>query len=174
MKIYIVTCSVSYEIETSEKFSELLEFYMSKIRPFYNKNDVENGCFMSESISIEDKDVGFVIAEDYFANILFEFYEKLKKVFEELNIDYKDITKEVVLGNYKNQFFEQIFFSENGDLADLINLKKYLIKFSSKDDILEKIKWNKNSILSDLDKEILNDTAKINFKYETEKYNPFL
>lgn len=129
---YIKLQSVSskYEIDFTELESEIINL-MSK----YTFN-VEGGLYFTNTP--DDSDLGYteivIFSDNYFLSNFIKITEKYLSIYEVL-----DITREVKLDTFNNDFFIEKFKSDDSNVNDVYQLERFLELNITSDDILDKI-----------------------------------
>lgn len=129
---YIKLQSVSskYEIDFTELESEIINL-MSK----YTFN-VEGGLYFTNTP--DDSDLEYtemvIFSDNYFLSNFIKITEKYLNIYEVL-----DITREVKLDTFNNDFFIEKFKSDDSNVNDVYQLERFLELNITSDDILDKI-----------------------------------
>lgn len=133
MKVtYIKLQSVSskYEIDFPELESEIINL-MSKYT-----FTVEGGLYFTNTP--DDSDLGYteivIFSDNYFLSNFIKITEKYLNIYEVL-----DITREVKLDTFNNDFFIEKFKSDDSNVNDVYQLERFLELNITSDDILDKI-----------------------------------
>lgn len=129
---YIKLQSVSskYEIDFPELESELTNL-MSKYT-----FSAEGGLYFTNTP--DDSDLGYteivIFSDNYFLSNFIKITEKYLNIYEVL-----DITREVKLDTFNNDFFIEKFKSDDSNVNDVYQLERFLELNITSDDILDKI-----------------------------------
>lgn len=120
-----------YEIDFSELESEIINL-MSKSKTF----SVEGGLYFTNTP--DDSDLEYtemvIFSDNYFLSNFIKITEKYLNIYEVL-----DITREVKLDTFNNDFFIEKFKSDDSNVNDVYQLERFLELNITSDDILDKI-----------------------------------
>ena len=129
---YIKLQSVSskYEIDFPELESEIINLMLK-----YTFT-VEGGLYFTNTP--DDSDLGYteivIFSDNYFLSNFIKITEKYLNIYEVL-----DITREVKLVTFNNDFFIDKFKSDDSNVNDVYQLERFLELNITSDDILDKI-----------------------------------
>ena len=129
---YIKLQSVSskYEIDFPELESEIINLMLK-----YTFT-VEGGVYFTNTR--DDSDLGYteilIFSDNYFLSNFIKITEKYLNIYEVL-----DITREVKLDTFNNDFFIEKFKSDDSNVNDVYQLERFLELNITSDDILDKI-----------------------------------
>ena len=163
MKVYHVKTTVPKEVNDSEEFKRIIRVNMDLVFKKYNGFSVEKGvyfCYHSTfNDGIENENI-FFFCDEYFFSKIKSTLEYIVNKFGGFEYGVEDITLDVKLERYDDEFFEKLFYSEDSDINNKFNLMEYLEIYTTHDDVLIKVFDSGVDSLNDFELNILETASK--------------
>ena len=124
MKVYHVKTTVPKEVNDSEEFKRIIRVNIDLAFKKYNGFSVEKGvyfCYHSTfNDDIENENI-FFFCDEYFFSEIKSTLEYIVNKFGGFEYGVEDITLDVKLERYDDEFFEKLFYSEDSDINNKFN-----------------------------------------------------